>query len=507
MLERCPLCPSRSKPVEDQKFVVPGDGPDDARVMFVGEGPGIEENNRHRCFVGKTGEECNNLYMPLAGCSRSESYFTNTCKCHWADSGDAPPDDVARSCAEFHLAKELERIQPEVVVLMGGTANNLMGWDVEVEHGVWHVGQQLLGWKGTIYSTFHPALGLHQSSKMQALLDDFRDLRLYLRGQLEPIRDEYPEPHYARIRTAKQVDDILWHSWQSKPLACDTESIKRWNGYRSGIRYTHFCSTFCTDPGVAFLISVEDEDATKRLGYWLNRYRRLLFQNFPHDQRVFMQSGIDVPIRHVFDTMSGAYHEGRIPKGLKAMAYKLCGIAGESFDDIVEPYGYERALDWLLKAVTQRWPKPVQERTGDIGMRNCPTCAGKGKISNGKRGKKREVWACDGGMAVDGEQYPCIGGKVIVPRMTRKQSLNDKLYRLVTDLQKGPVKIWERWEGWEQDVQPMIDRLGPIPVPSIDYVPESIILKYAAGDADKTRRVYEPLKARLVAIRQKVRGW
>jgi uracil-DNA glycosylase family 4 len=118
-LERCPECPSRLYPESKRKYVVPGDGPENARVVFVGEGPGLEENYRHRPFVGKTGQETNNTYFPLAGVSRPDVYVTNAFKCHWADSKDTPPQNVVNSCADFHLRRELERINPEWVVLMG----------------------------------------------------------------------------------------------------------------------------------------------------------------------------------------------------------------------------------------------------------------------------------------------------------------------------------------------------------------------------------------------------
>jgi len=83
--------------------------------------------------------------------------------------------------------------------------------------------------------------------------------------------------------------------------------------------------------------------------------------------------------------------------------------------------------------------------------------------------------------------------------------MNEKLSRLIMDLGKGKVKIWERWAGWELDVLPLIAKIGPIPIPSIDQVPKSIVTKYAAGDAIKTWRVYHKLRERLVKIRRSVR--
>jgi hypothetical protein len=94
--------------------------------------------------------------------------------------------------------------------------------------------------------------------------------------------------------------------------------------------------------------------------------------------------------------------------------------------------------------------------------------------------------------------------------MTRKQSLNDKLNRLATDLLKNPkgIDLWERWNGWaERDpigIVDMIDKLGPVPIASIEYVPEDEAIEYACGDAHETLRIFPIIQQRLVDLRRRI---
>lgn len=498
-LERCPECPSRKlSPEETPKIPVAGDGPIDAEVVFVGEAPGKEENNRHRPFVGKTGEEFNLTYLPRAGMSRSEVYMTNTVKCHWADSSDAPPEHVVKSCAEFHLAQELKRIKPRVVVLMGSVANSLMGWDIDQENGVYHKDQTLLGYKCDIYSTFHPALGMHMSNKMQALLDDFRRLRDYMRGKLQPLKNACPNPKYAELKTAAEVDDAFDMAYDQYEMAVDTEAIKRWRGFKGTEVYTPDRLTFCIEPPYAWLVMKSSPNAMKRFAKRVKDVRRMYMHNEPYDRWACKQMEVEIPWC-VYDTMSGAYHDGRLPKGLKPLGYKLAGIRMTSFDDVVVPYGYELAVEYLWEAKQHEWLPAVQEPTGEMVTRNCPDCKGKGFLSVG-RGKLRRVYECD-----------CDIGKVTVPAMTRRLSLNQSVNRIFTDIEKGPVKVWERWNSWAEKehmlpaLKQLVATMGPIPLPSIDYVPADEAMVYACGDALVTRIIGPIIRSRVAQIRRSVR--
>lgn len=497
-MQRCATCPSLALDPAMQKRMVPGDGPDDAEVVFIGEGPGRVENNMGRCFVGQTGEEYDNTYlMRCAGLDRRLVFTCNTVMCHWADTSDAPPEHIVNSCAGLHVRRYLQDINPRLVVLMGGVANSLMGWDVEVEHGIYHPDQELLGWRGDIYSVFHPALGLHKSSKMQALLDDFKALKHYVRGDRKPLESMCPNPVYERLTLGSEVREVTSGKYL-EPCAIDTESIKRWNGFKSGIKYTPDRFTFCIEPPYAYLVMGKDDLAVTAFAKEIRKFRKLYMHNLPHDDWALSTMGIHIPLDLTYDTMSGAYHDGRLPKGLKALGLRLAGIRMTSFDDIVTPYGEELALEYLAEATLGNWPVPVQTQTGELLTKKCSQCKGT-KVVTAGRGKYRK-------------SYPCgCDGTETIKVMTRNQSLNQSISRVFTDIKKGSVDVIGRWESWtEKDhllpaIMELMRVMGPIPLPSIDYVPDHPAMVYACGDALVTRIIGPIIERRVAEIRRSVR--
>src|ERR1700674_5688626 len=107
---RCSLCPGVNN-------CVPPTGPLDAEIMFIGEAPGKDENKAVRPFIGKTGQEVNDHYLPLAGLRRDQVYVTNAIKC--LPSGYGGKLDIGRSkdletlysCADCSLYQEISTVQ------------------------------------------------------------------------------------------------------------------------------------------------------------------------------------------------------------------------------------------------------------------------------------------------------------------------------------------------------------------------------------------------------------
>src|ERR1039458_2475904 len=99
-MERCPLCPGEHRCVDSN-------GPEDSLYLFVGEKPGQQEDRAGIPFVGKTGAEVNEHYLPLAGLRRENVRFANSISC-WGGPGNLDKLDIKRqrdrdllqSCAE-----------------------------------------------------------------------------------------------------------------------------------------------------------------------------------------------------------------------------------------------------------------------------------------------------------------------------------------------------------------------------------------------------------------------
>jgi uracil-DNA glycosylase family 4 len=142
---RCALHKGRNK-------IVFGDGSPSARLMFVGEGPGADEDAQGLPFVGKAGQLLNNMIAAM-GLKREEVYIANVVKCR-PPGNRAPAPEEANTCSPF-LFRQIDVIRPEVLIALGATAvTYLLG-----------ARQPLAGLRGRVHSvrgtklivTYHPA--------------------------------------------------------------------------------------------------------------------------------------------------------------------------------------------------------------------------------------------------------------------------------------------------------------------------------------------------------------
>jgi DNA polymerase len=169
---RCPLC-------EQRKNVVFGEGNPDARVVFVGEGPGEEEDKSGRPFVGRAGELLTKM-IEAVGWRREDVYICNIVKCRPPGNRDPQPVEVA-TCEPF-LVQQLHGILPTAIVTLGKPAiSALLGRPVPITklRGHW---QQ---WQGIpVMPTYHPAYLLRNYTRetRQAVWDDLRAVRERVEG-------------------------------------------------------------------------------------------------------------------------------------------------------------------------------------------------------------------------------------------------------------------------------------------------------------------------------------
>jgi DNA polymerase len=150
----CPLGPGRLK------FVF-GEGDPKARLLFVGEGPGRDEDLQGRPFVGKAGELLDKMIGAI-GLRREDTYIANIVKCRPPDNR-APTPEEARACLGY-LHRQIELIGPAVIVSLGATPlRELLG----IQEGITKVRGQwkqlrVGGLEIPVMPTFHPAYVLRQ---------------------------------------------------------------------------------------------------------------------------------------------------------------------------------------------------------------------------------------------------------------------------------------------------------------------------------------------------------
>ncbi len=148
---RCPLCEGRNR-------IVFGDGNPDAALMFIGEGPGQEEDRRGLPFVGRAGELLTRMIERGLEIPRSEVYICNIVKCRPPGNRTPKPDEVA-TCKPF-LDGQIDAVRPRTIVALGRPATSLLlGRDVSITRvrGTWHEYRGI-----PLMPTFHPAYLLRQ---------------------------------------------------------------------------------------------------------------------------------------------------------------------------------------------------------------------------------------------------------------------------------------------------------------------------------------------------------
>ncbi len=161
--ERCMLHHSR-------KLAVPGEGPADADIMFIGEGPGFHENEQGRPFVGAAGKYLDELLAKI-NLQRKDVFIGNVVKCRPPNNRDPLPEELA-ACSDY-LERQIQTINPKVIVTLGrySMARFLPNAKISDVHG------QSFKIKGRlVVPMFHPAAALHQPSLKVAVERDFARL-------------------------------------------------------------------------------------------------------------------------------------------------------------------------------------------------------------------------------------------------------------------------------------------------------------------------------------------
>lgn len=161
--KKCNLCTYR-------KNIVFGTGYKNADIMFIGEGPGADEDIQGKPFVGKAGQLMNKAFEAL-DINRENVYIANIVKCRPPQNRN-PQKEESKACIEY-LRNQVMLVQPKIIVLLGSVAlKNILGEDYNItsSRGKWVEKNNIL-----YMPTFHPAALLRDDTKK---IDFWRDLKL-----------------------------------------------------------------------------------------------------------------------------------------------------------------------------------------------------------------------------------------------------------------------------------------------------------------------------------------
>ena len=165
----CPLCQTRHN-------VVFGVGPRDAEVMFVGEGPGENEDLQGEPFVGRAGHLLDDM-LEIIGLKRDDVYIANIVKCRPPHNRDPLPEE-RDACSQW-LKKQIEIVDPLIIICLGRiAATSLIDEDFRItrQHGQWFDvdGRRCL-------AIYHPSALLRDVSKRPETFTDLREIRSEIR--------------------------------------------------------------------------------------------------------------------------------------------------------------------------------------------------------------------------------------------------------------------------------------------------------------------------------------
>src|SRR5512135_74348 len=178
--ERCPLAPGRTR-------AVPGEGPEQAAIMFIGEGPGFHEDQQGRPFVGAAGQFLDELLQSI-GLKRQEVYITNVVKCRPPGNRDPQPAEI--EACQSYLNRQIALIKPKVIVTLGrySMARAFPNEKISAIHGKPRKVGEIV-----YVPMFHPAAALHQPALRKTVEEDFAKLPKIL-ADLNQVDEATPPP-------------------------------------------------------------------------------------------------------------------------------------------------------------------------------------------------------------------------------------------------------------------------------------------------------------------------
>ena len=176
--KKCILSKSRTN-------AVPGEGPPNAQIMLIGEGPGFHEDKQGRPFVGASGQFLEELLAGI-GFKRQDVFIANVVKCRPPGNRDPMPDEI--EACKFYLDRQIELINPKVIVTLG--RYSMARWFPNAKISAIH-GQPRKFEGRLVVPMFHPAAALHQPSLRKDVEADFHKLPDILK-QFEQLDDAEP---------------------------------------------------------------------------------------------------------------------------------------------------------------------------------------------------------------------------------------------------------------------------------------------------------------------------
>ena len=185
LCKQCEIARYRTK-------VVPGEGAEDADIMFIGEAPGWHEDQQGRPFVGPAGMYLDQLLTSIS-LKREQVYIANVIKCRPQENRDPLPSEIHNCCK--WLERQIELICPRMIVTLGrySMAMFFPGKSISKIHGTAQKQDDVI-----YFAMYHPAAALHQQSLRQAIEADMLKIPSLL-AQVDSISELKQQPQQSNM--------------------------------------------------------------------------------------------------------------------------------------------------------------------------------------------------------------------------------------------------------------------------------------------------------------------
>ena len=459
---------------------VAGEGPANARVFLVGEGPGHAEELEGRPFVGRSGQLLWQLLWKYAGLNRSDVYVDNlvqercTKTLSTGEVEDAPPPQEVVDKYGPLLMLKIREMKPSLIVTLGlhstrYLADRLCMLDptdiyMESHHGMVITGAPVEYPWVRILPCFHPAAGLHNPNWLKYVAWDLSQIPKCLVGNPTHIGVDSTKPSYFLL------DYVGGHTY-TPIIAIDTEGTKK----------NPFCLTYSCGSGHANAIESSSALGLRTFKLFLEESKpRVILHNALWDLEVLRTMGIDILGMglEIEDTMVAAFNLQVEPMGLKSLAPRHLGIRMTEYKDLIHPY-----------VETEQWG--IVEKAHSMVKEQLAFTVRQEEIHLIHKPKKHvSDWTESSVLRALVKSHPLIAAW---------KSLNSA----IKDKAKGkPVDIQSRWKAWSDETKSsildLVESAWPTDSMGLSLVPEHIWTEYACRDADATFRLWPILKQRLI---------
>lgn len=313
-MQACEACPLSAKRTQ---VVVP-DGPDNARIVIVGEAPGANEDKEGRPFIGAAGKKLDWL-LEAAGVDRADVLITNTVMCRPPGNRD-PTAGEKKACRKW-LDAVLEEAQPDAVLPLGDHAvKSIAGKGVKLKT---HHGRKVEGSSPTVVPMYHPAATMYNANLTPVLISDFKRLTTEIGRPIVEKQEHLEVSGEEMQRVLQGVQEFAFDletSWVKDRVG--DVGVVGWSVAVPGEERGYFT-----------------RDSVEWIASWLEGDALVVAHNAQFEYQVLKAHGIT--LLNMWDTKLAAYVLGYPDTSLKGLTLQIFGYKMRTLDELSDGFKVE----------------------------------------------------------------------------------------------------------------------------------------------------------------------